>query len=110
MRKFRLISFTFIFAFGFVLFYEMNVNKEELSNDSSRVNENTVTSTNITKLYSEMMKGSMPLDLEYDIIKEDSWKIPKSLHFLWIGRPMPQKYIRNIERFSKHNPTYQVRW
>ena len=37
------------------------------------------------------------------IERENHWQVPKILHFIWIGsktKPIPEKYVNNIESFS----------
>lgn len=33
--------------------------------------------------------------------KQDA--VPRSIHFIWIGSPIPRKYAHNVERFAEHN-------
>lgn len=35
-------------------------------------------------------------------------KIPKKLHFIWIGTPIPDKYVQNINHWAELNPDYEV--
>ena len=39
-----------------------------------------------------------------DVIESEKyWQVPKILHFIWIGsktKPIPEKYLNNIESFS----------
>lgn len=35
--------------------------------------------------------------------------IPKNLHFVWLGPPLPASVERNIQRFADINPTFDVR-
>jgi len=39
---------------------------------------------------------------------ELSYCVPKSLHFIWLGKMLPEKYQKNIHTFRKHNPDYQI--
>ncbi|MCP3060201.1 hypothetical protein LXT21_15565 [Myxococcus sp. K38C18041901] len=34
--------------------------------------------------------------------------IPKKLHFIWMGRPVPEKYLANITSFAFRNPNYEI--
>lgn len=35
--------------------------------------------------------------------------IPRILHFVWVGgRPLPQKYIKNMDRWKEHHPGWHV--
>lgn len=39
---------------------------------------------------------------------EPSLKIPKILHFVWISRPIPTKYIAAIDKFKNDNKDYKI--
>ena len=41
--------------------------------------------------------------------KETSLEVPLRLHFLWVGKEIPDKYIDNILSFIKYNEHYEVR-
>lgn len=34
--------------------------------------------------------------------------IPKKMHFIWVGVPIPDEYVRNIRLWSELNPDYEV--
>lgn len=34
--------------------------------------------------------------------------IPKKLHFIWMGKDLPRKYLRNIAFWARRNSSYQV--
>ncbi len=34
--------------------------------------------------------------------------MPKTIHFIWIGSPIPDKYVANVERFRLLNPSHTV--
>lgn len=36
--------------------------------------------------------------------------IPKILHFIWIGEPLPEEYLQNILGFMRHNPEHEVKF
>ena len=40
--------------------------------------------------------------------KEIIFDVPTKLHFVWIGKEIPQKYIDNILSFEKYNRQYEV--
>ena len=42
------------------------------------------------------------------IPEEANLTVPKILHFIWFGDPIPRKYIENINKFVEHNKDYQV--
>jgi len=45
--------------------------------------------------------------------REKKWQVPKTIHFIWIGvddKPMPDKYIENIESFSTHSDYKRILW
>jgi hypothetical protein len=33
--------------------------------------------------------------------------VPKVINFIWVGKPIPDKYEQNIKRWAELNPTYQ---
>ena len=39
---------------------------------------------------------------------ETTWKLPKTLHFIWVGSLIREKYIKAVNLFAKHNPNYKV--
>ena len=38
---------------------------------------------------------------------DGSYKVPKKIHFVWIGKPIGENYIKNIETFVM-NKDYEV--
>ena len=38
---------------------------------------------------------------------EDSFNLPKTIHFVWTGKPIEEKYIKNIQTFLM-NKDYEV--
>ena len=38
---------------------------------------------------------------------DGSYDLPKTIHFIWIGKPIEEKYIRNIQTFVM-NKDYEV--
>ena len=34
--------------------------------------------------------------------------IPKNIHFIWLGGPFPQKYLRLKETWIKHHPGWNI--
>ena len=34
--------------------------------------------------------------------------IPKKIHFIWVGNPIPDKYITNILLWKQKNPEYEI--
>ena len=38
---------------------------------------------------------------------DGSYDLPKTIHFIWIGKPIEEKYIRNIQTFVI-NKDYKV--
>ena len=41
--------------------------------------------------------------------KETSLEVPLRLHFLWVGKEIPDKYIDNFFSFLTYNEHYEVR-
>ena len=39
---------------------------------------------------------------------DDDCKIPKIIHFIWLGSELPDKYIEIINGWKKHNPEFEV--
>ena len=56
---------------------------------------------NISQL-GDLMKGGSLKNVQFkaEIIQEPNCKIPKVIHFIWIGEPLPDKYWKNINTFS----------
>ena len=42
-------------------------------------------------------------------VRERHYKVPKKLHFIWIGTEIQDEYLENIEKYVEQNPTYKVR-
>ena len=68
---------------------------------------------NSLQQYNPWNKGTKG-DYEYiwpntPVSKEEDLVVPKVLHFIWTGGPLPDKYKENINRFVEHNQDYQVR-
>jgi len=40
--------------------------------------------------------------------KERLYCVPKKLHFIWLGKLIPEKYQQNILSFRKYNPEYEI--
>ena len=38
---------------------------------------------------------------------DGSYKVPKKIHFIWIGKPIEENYIKNIKTFVM-NKDYEV--
>ncbi|HYU82969.1 MAG TPA: glycosyltransferase, partial [Candidatus Polarisedimenticolia bacterium] len=43
------------------------------------------------------------------LLGETRLEIPRVLHVVWIGRPMPAKYRKNVVDFAEHNPLWTVK-
>ena len=41
-------------------------------------------------------------------VRERRYKVPKKLHFIWIGTEIQDEYLENIEKYVEQNPTYKV--
>ena len=42
--------------------------------------------------------------------KETSWKVPALIHFIWLGKSLPSKYVENIKRENYIGLTSPLRW
>ena len=38
---------------------------------------------------------------------DETYNLPKTIHFVWIGNQIPEKYIKNIQTFTM-NEDYKV--
>ena len=49
--------------------------------------------------------------MDYDFANKstgnETYDLPKMIHFIWTGSPIPDKYIKNIQSFEK-NKDYEV--
>ena len=43
------------------------------------------------------------------IQQESTYKLPRILHFIWVGAPIKPNYVDSINLFAIHNPNYKVR-
>ena len=41
-------------------------------------------------------------------LEKPSLRIPKILHFVWVSRTIPAKYVAAIDKFKKDNKDYEV--
>ena len=41
-------------------------------------------------------------------LEKPSLRIPKILHFVWVSRTIPAKYVAAIDKFKKDNEDYEV--
>ena len=39
---------------------------------------------------------------------EEDCRIPKIIHFIWLGSELPEKYVSIIDGWKKHNPEFQI--
>ena len=46
---------------------------------------------------------------EFASKKDEDSNVPQILHFLWVGKPIPEKYLDAIIGFEKTNTDYEVR-
>lgn len=64
--------------------------------------------TNISVTREDMIKGSNKDFLFANIsTPEDSFNLPKTVHFVWTGKPIEEKYIKNIQTFLI-NEDYEI--
>ena len=70
--------------------------------------ETHVPYSNITMLSKEMQKGSLKKSFNSTVHQETMWEIPKTLHFIWVGPVIREKYVASINFFSQQNPNYKV--
>ena len=76
---------------------------------------------NITQLYDTMKIGiykeedstnlnhSLENRFQSRILQEKTWSLPKTLHFIWLGNLIKDKYVNNVNLFAEHNSDYKVR-
>ena len=55
-----------------------------------------------------MRKGSLHKTFSAEMKPEINWDLPRNLHFIWVGRPIPQKYIDTVNSWAIGNPNFQV--
>ena len=48
-------------------------------------------------------------DKAYAAARDKNNEVPKILHFLWVVKLIPPKYLNAISGFEKNNPDYEVR-
>ncbi|XP_023341973.1 inositol phosphoceramide mannosyltransferase 3 [Eurytemora carolleeae] len=53
-------------------------------------------------------RNTQAITVDLPIEPETSYTVPKKLHFIWMGKHIPEKYQKNILTFVKVNPDYQV--
>ena len=46
--------------------------------------------------------------LDTNIKPEVEYDVPEQLHFIWIGSPIPLKYIKHVESFRTQNKQYEI--
>jgi len=64
--------------------------------------------SSIDVLREEMIKGSgNDLHFANKSSVEESYTVPKTIHFVWTGKPILQKYIENIQTFAI-NKDYEI--
>jgi mannosyltransferase OCH1-like enzyme len=54
-------------------------------------------------------KGAHPFRFAPPPGPELELEIPRTLHMVWIGSPIPAKYLVNVQAFAEHNPTWTVK-
>jgi mannosyltransferase OCH1-like enzyme len=58
----------------------------------------------------DLPRGALPFRFDPpDGLHELDLNVPRLLHFIWIGSPVPEKYRQNVEAFRVHNPDWMVR-
>ena len=87
-----------------------------------RPEEMSIPYSNITNLYTIMKSGivreegysnvSHSLENRFKSIihPETTWKLPKTLHFIWVGSLIREKYVSAVNLFARHNPNFKVRF
>jgi mannosyltransferase OCH1-like enzyme len=81
-------------------FYKSMKKMHALYNEPS-IEENIDFALYLTGVLNKMFKADPQKENEYLI---DT----KSIHFIWIGSPIPNKYVRNVIRCKEVNPQYEV--
>jgi len=59
------------------------------------------------------VKETEEINFEYIAAPKDAdtshfVEIPKILHFVWVGNPIPEKYQKNLRKWRKKNPDYEI--
>ena len=64
--------------------------------------------TNVAQIGAKLTGRSTSYRLSTLWQKEIIFDVPTKIHFVWIGKEIPQKYIDNILSFEKYNGQYDV--
>ena len=59
---------------------------------------------NLTRVLAE---GALPQRFS-GYQREPILALPKTIHFIWIGSPLPDKYRANVVSYVRHNPTFAI--
>ena len=106
------LFFLTVFAFSICFIWtNMKIFVFEKSSKSRSLDpdEMSIPFSNISVLYGEMTKGSLKKRFNSSFHLETSWTLPNTLHFIWVGPLIREKYVDSINNFSLHNPIYKVR-
>ena len=62
------------------------------------------------KLFERCQCNIKSLNLKYKSVKvrEETYAVPRRLHFIWIGTKIQDKYVDNIRKYVEDNPDYKV--
>jgi len=52
---------------------------------------------------------ALALSFCYGASSGANYEVPKVLHFIWMGKQLPQKYVDNIRNLSAINPDYKIK-
>ena len=63
-----------------------------------------------SKLFNKCQCNIKSLNLKYKSVKvrEETYKVPRRLHFLWIRTKIQDKYVEKIRKYVADNPDYKV--
>jgi mannosyltransferase OCH1-like enzyme len=96
--------------------YELYSNKNELNKNELNKNKLIINDNVLEILQNGIIKNDELYKIITELINEKkrniNWdiehKIPKQLHFIWIGSKIPQKYIDNIITYITNNKEYII--
>lgn len=107
-----IVSLDLLGVFPFLKNFDLEqhpVRNEELkfsTTNYKNVQEN-VSFTNISAVKKQLRKFPMYL-YSNNTQRDNSTWVPKILHFIWVSKPIPTKYINAIEKFEADNKDYEI--
>lgn len=65
--------------------------------------------TSVTHLpYLQNLIQQFPSPFPAQATTEENYDLPRLIHFLWVGSPLPERYARNVSVFMEINPLYDA--